>query len=125
MTPKDLTEYRESLGLNKEQMGHVLGVSGAAVGLWEKGTNRIPMTVALLIHAQITIARLTNPVPKAPANFKNGDKALIQKLIKVIICLAAQEYRCSKCGGTVKTGKLHGVSHGSRHYCVKCCEEAK
>ncbi len=42
MTPQELTNYRNSLNLNKQEMGAHLGVTGAAIGLWEAGKNMIP-----------------------------------------------------------------------------------
>lgn len=124
MQPQELTEYRESLRLNMKGMGLVLGVTGAAIGLWESGKNKIPLTIAYLINAQKTMHRLI--LPRAPLILKPGDKAFIHKTIKVTITKAApgyEDYRCAKCGGSIKVGRLHGVSHNNRHYCVKCVEE--
>ena len=63
MTPEDFIDYQKSLGANNEEMGQQLGVTGAAVGLWRKGTNQIPKTVEKLLWALRVNELLSYPAP--------------------------------------------------------------
>lgn len=81
---KTLSEYRNSLNLTQSQFGQRLGVSGAMIGLWERG-DRTPSGSTLIriadefaINLQVSKDGIhvidDNELPPAPKRFEcTGD----------------------------------------------------
>lgn len=51
MTAKELRNWRLRLRLSQARAAEILGCSRRAIQNWEKGSNKIPKTVALAIAA--------------------------------------------------------------------------
>jgi len=49
MSPEELREFRLARGWNQTELARRIGVSSAAVSLWEAGRRAIPQPVALAL----------------------------------------------------------------------------
>lgn len=74
MEPQELRDLQEYLKFNNAEMGIYLGVTGAAIGLWLSGKNRIPESMAKLIKAKKAIITLRDEIAQLHAVILTHDK---------------------------------------------------